>query len=98
MGITRHLEKVATKVADKAWPVVVEKLNDTFEGEAFQPKWAPAPLLKSKERSFPTLGWPRETDSLCPKCVKETREAILSGQKDISYLIEGKPGEIKSQI
>src|SRR5205807_9090944 len=41
---------------------------------------------------------PRSTDSLCPKCVKETRESILSGKKELSYLIEGKPGEIKAEI
>ena len=49
----------------------------------FQPKWAPAPLLKSRERTKPQLGWPRTTDSLCPTCVRETRARILSGAMPI---------------
>ena len=44
------------------------------------------------------LGWPRTTDSLCPNCVIEAREAILSGKKDVSVLINEKVGEIKAQI
>src|SRR5579883_3354138 len=94
---SRIFEKVATKVADMAWPVVA-KLNEVKPGESFQPNWAPEPLLKSKQRSKPPLGWPRETDSLCPRCVKEARAEILSGRADWRELIEGKPGEIKAQI
>jgi uncharacterized radical SAM superfamily Fe-S cluster-containing enzyme len=93
----RLAEKLAAKAAQLAWPVV-EKVNEMIPGEAFQPKWAPAPLLKSSERTFPQLGWPRTTDSLCPRCVKEAREAILSGKADWKTLIDGKPGEIKAQI
>jgi tetraether lipid synthase len=63
-----------------------------------QPKWAPAPLMKSKDRTFPQLGFPRETDSLCPQCVKEVRESIVQGESDWRVLIEGKPGEIKARI
>ncbi len=64
----------------------------------FQPKWAPAPLLKSHQRTFPQLGFPRETDSLCPQCVKEVRERILAGESDWKVLIDGKPGEVKARI
>jgi len=46
----------------------------------------------------PTLGFPRTTDSLCPKCVIEAREEILSGKKDVAVLINEKVGEIKAQI
>ena len=97
MTFTRAVERTAAKAASKAWPLV-QYLNKRFERKAVQPKWAPAPLLKTKERTFPQLGWPRQTDSLCPICVKETRTAILSGKKDISELIDGKPGEIKAEI
>ncbi len=97
MTFTRAVERTAAKAASKAWPLV-QYLNKRFEGKSVQPKWAPAPLLKTKERTFPQLGWPRQTDSLCPVCVKETRTAILSGKKDISELIDGKPGEIKAEI
>ncbi|MFQ5670513.1 MAG: radical SAM protein [Acidobacteriota bacterium] len=54
--------------------------------------------MKSKDRTFPTLGFPRQTDSLCPGCVKEVREAILAGKVDYKILIDGNPGEIKAQI
>ena len=93
----RVAEKVLTKTAKAVWPLVT-KYNKTFERPAVHPKWAPAPLLKRKERTYPQLGWPRETDSLCPKCVKEVRGAILSGERDIRTLIDGKPGEVKATI
>src|SRR2546430_13513283 len=40
---------------------------------SFTPKWSDKPLLKSWEKTKPTLGWPRQTDSLCPDC-EEARE------------------------
>ncbi|MEP6802354.1 MAG: radical SAM protein, partial [Acidobacteriota bacterium] len=73
-------------------------MDRRFEQNSFQPKWAPAPLLKQKQRSFPTFGFPRETDSLCPKCVTEVRTKILSGEADWKVLVDGNPGEIKAQI
>jgi uncharacterized radical SAM superfamily Fe-S cluster-containing enzyme len=83
--------------ATAIWPLV-RAYNARFERPSPQPKWAPAPLLKKRERSFPPLGWPRETDSLCPDCVKETRAAILGGRADVRTLVEGKPGEIRARI
>jgi len=62
------------------------------------PKWSDKPLLKSWQKSKPTLGWPRTTDSLCPACVKEVRNAILEGRKDWHDLAHEKVGEIKAQI
>src|ERR1043166_3845945 len=61
-------------------------------------KYKPNPPLKSWQKSKPTLGWPRTTDSLCPNCVIEAREEIISGKKDVSVLINEKVGEIKAQI
>src|SRR5580765_4767657 len=97
MDVTRSFEKLASTAARAAWPLI-KKFNTRFERPSIQPKWAPQPLLKRRERSFPKLGWPRETDSLCPRCVKETREAILDGKTDLRILIDGKPGEIKAHI
>src|SRR5262249_6060492 len=78
---------------------VLQYVNSKVKaGQPFQPKWAPAPLLRSHERTFPKLGWPRETDSLCPKCVKEVREEIVSGTRDYRALIDGNPGEVKATI
>ena len=50
------------------------------DANTFQPKWSAAPLLKSHERTSPQLGWPRTTDSLCPTCVRETRDANPLGR------------------
>src|SRR5436190_17428837 len=97
MDLSRGFEKVASTAARAAWPLI-KKLNLKFERPSIQPKWAPAPLLKRRERTFPQLGWPRETDSLCPRCVKETREAILDGKTELRVLIDGKPGEIRARI
>jgi uncharacterized radical SAM superfamily Fe-S cluster-containing enzyme len=89
--------RTLSHAARRAWPLV-QKLNAAIERPSPHPKWAPAPLLKRRERTFPQLGWPRETDSLCPRCVKEVRTAILSGEQDLSLLIDGKPGEIRARI
>ena len=55
-------------------------------------------MQKSHERTSPDLGWPRTTDSLCPKCVKATRAGILSGEIDPSVLVSEHVGEIKAQV
>jgi uncharacterized radical SAM superfamily Fe-S cluster-containing enzyme len=85
------------RAADSLWNVV-RSLDSRFPERTFQPRWAPAPLLKQRERSFPPLGFPRQTDSLCPRCVSEVRAQILSGEADWKVLIEGRPGEIPAQI
>lgn len=74
---------------------VNQKIADS---PSFKPTWAHAPLLKSYERTKPILGYPRETDSLCPECVKEVRAEILDGKLDIQTLVEGNPGEIKAEL
>jgi uncharacterized radical SAM superfamily Fe-S cluster-containing enzyme len=97
MNLTRYLEHLVAKTAKAAWPAV-KYYNARFERPSVKPSWAPAPLLKRRERSFPQLGWPRTTDSLCPRCVKEVRTEIFDGTRSFSELIEGKPGEIKAEI
>jgi uncharacterized radical SAM superfamily Fe-S cluster-containing enzyme len=79
----------------KAFQAVNQRLP---EGELPHPKWASGKILKSYERSAPPLGFPRETDSLCPKCVPEVRNALLKGEADMSILATTHPGEIKAQI
>src|SRR5439155_1034911 len=63
-----------------------------------KPKWSDKPLLKSYEKTKPPLGWPRTTDSLCPKCVPEIRQQILDGKLPHEVLLNEKVGEIKAQI
>ena len=65
---------------------------------SFTPKWSDKPLLKSWEKTKPPLGWPRETDSLCPQCVKEAREEIAAGNDDWTRLLREKVGQIKATI
>ncbi len=93
----RVAERLATRAARALWPAV-QKFNVAFERPAPHPKWAPRPLMKRREKTFPQLGWPRETDSLCPRCVKEVRGDILDGVRDLSTLVDGKPGEIRATI
>jgi hypothetical protein len=85
------------KTADVLWGMA-RAVDRQFAERSFQPKWAPAPLLKQREKTFPPLGFPRQTDSLCPRCVTEVRTQILSGDVDWKVLIEGNPGEIKASI
>ena len=98
MGQSNILGKALVRGAKIAWPVFQFLNKQIKDGKSIQPKWAPGPLLKSYEKTFPKLGYPRTTDSLCPGCVKDVREAIISGQKDYTELIHGNPGEIKAQI
>jgi uncharacterized radical SAM superfamily Fe-S cluster-containing enzyme len=84
-------------LANLAWHAF-QAVNRRIPARVIRPKWAPAPLMKSKERTFPQLGFPRETDSLCPRCVIEVRERIMRGEADWKVLIEGTPGEVKARI
>jgi 7,8-dihydro-6-hydroxymethylpterin dimethyltransferase len=95
---TKYFEKAASLAANGLWSVF-RFINDRIpDSPSFTPKWSDKPLLKSYEKSKPLLGWPRETDSLCPRCVPEIRQQILDGKQDYRILIEEKPGEIKAQI
>ncbi|HVX66658.1 MAG TPA: radical SAM protein [Bryobacteraceae bacterium] len=93
----KYLEKGLTYAAQATW-AVFERLNRIRPNPSFVPKWSDKPLLKSYEKQKPPLGWPRETDSLCPKCVPEVRKEILDGKKDYKDLVHEKVGEIKAQI
>jgi tetraether lipid synthase len=96
-GATLLTEKLLCRTAASVWPWA-RRYAERFAGPPVQPKWAPAPLQRKAERSAPPLGWPRRTDSLCPKCVKEVRGAVLSGEKELSELVDGHPGEIDAEI
>ena len=90
-------ELALTACARLAWPAF-QGVNRQFRGRSFHPKWSPAPLLKSRERSRPPLGWPRTTDSLCPVCVREVRARVLNGDQSIESLIDEHAGEIQARI
>jgi uncharacterized radical SAM superfamily Fe-S cluster-containing enzyme len=93
----KYVEKGLTVAAGAAWSVF-EKVNQIKQNPSFTPKWSEKPLLKSWQKVKPPLGWPRETDSLCPTCVREARQAIIDGKKPVSDLLNEKVGEIKATI
>ncbi len=93
----KHVEKGLTLLAGGLFDFI-QFFNKYRPNPSFTPKWSDKPIPKSWQKSKPPLGWPRTTDSLCPKCVIEAREAILNGEKDVSILLEEKVGEIKAQI
>src|SRR5262249_27712997 len=93
----KYAEKVLTYAARGAW-AVFEKANSIKPRPSFPPRWSDKPMLKSWEKSKPPLGWPRSTDSLCPKCVPEIRQQIVDGKLPHEILLNEKAGEIKATI
>ena len=93
----KYAEKALTYAAGAGW-FVFDKLNQIGQNPGFTPKWSDKPLLKSWEKTKPPLGWPRTTDSLCPRCVPEIRQQILDGKTPLEVLYTDKPGEIKAQV
>jgi 7,8-dihydro-6-hydroxymethylpterin dimethyltransferase len=98
LGATRRLaERALVTGAKRLWPAV-RWANERLPGRALHPAWAPRPLERRAEKTSPQLGWPRRTDSLCPTCVREARAEVLSGERDLAALIDGRPGEIEAHI
>jgi len=93
----KYVEKGLSVAANGAW-AVFSRANRIRQNPSFTPAWSDRPLQKSYQKTKPPLGWPRETDSLCPVCVREARQAILDGKQDVSVLLNEKVGEIKAQI
>jgi uncharacterized radical SAM superfamily Fe-S cluster-containing enzyme len=93
----KYMEKGLALAAEGAWQVF-SRVNAIKQNPSFVPKWSDKPLLKSYQKTKPPLGWPRETDSLCPTCVREARQAILDGTKPLESLLNEKVGEIKATI
>jgi tetraether lipid synthase len=93
----KYLDLAVTKVAGATFNTI-QYFNKFNPRPSFTPKWSEKPLLKSWQKTKPQLGFPRETDSLCPGCVKEAREAIINGTKDWHDLLHEKVGEIKAHI
>ncbi len=93
----KYAEKAVTMAAGAVW-TVFDKFNQINQKPAFTPKWSEKPLLKSYEKTKPPLGWPRSTDSLCPRCVPEIRQQIVDGKIPHEILLNEKVGEIKATI
>ncbi len=97
MHISALLGKTVSAGASAVWHSF-QAVNQLIPDKLFQPVWAPSPVIKQKQRTFPQLGFPRETDSLCPQCVIEIREIILRGEADYTVLMNEHPGEIRAKI
>ena len=97
-GKGRKGSKAVSKMADIGWKAFQAVNRSLPESEAIKPAWAAEPLLKSYERTAPPLGFPRETDSLCPTCVKQVREGVINKSIPLEILMNSHPGEIKAQI
>ncbi len=93
----KYAEKGLAIAAQGVW-YAFNTLNSIRRNPSFTPKWSDKPLNKSWQKTKPPLGWPRQTDSLCPTCVREARQEILDGKKDVSILLTEKVGEIKATI
>jgi uncharacterized radical SAM superfamily Fe-S cluster-containing enzyme len=93
----KYAEKAVTIGAKGVW-MIFDRLNRIKPNPSPTPKWSDKPLLKSYEKSKPPLGWPRSTDSLCPRCVPEIRKRILDGELPYEVLLNEKVGEIKATI
>ncbi|HEY3382214.1 MAG TPA: radical SAM protein [Vicinamibacterales bacterium] len=93
----KYVEKGLSLAANGVWSVL-QAAYRFKQNPSFTPRWSDQPLLKSYEKTKPVLGWPRETDSLCPMCVREARTEIIDGKKDVSILLTEKVGEIKATI
>ncbi|MGD1070411.1 MAG: radical SAM protein [Bryobacteraceae bacterium] len=93
----KYVEKAVTVAAGFGWHAF-NAINSIKPNPSFTPKWSEKPLLKSWEKQKPPLGWPRTTDSLCPKCVPEIRNKIVNGEVPVEILRNEKVGEIKAQI
>jgi uncharacterized radical SAM superfamily Fe-S cluster-containing enzyme len=97
-GKGRTGSRAVSKMADIGWKAFQAVNKVLPEGRSIQPEWAAEPLLKSYERTAPPLGFPRETDSLCPTCVKQVRNGVISGKIPLEILMNSHPGEIKAEI
>lgn len=96
-SLKKMVEKGISVIAGKAFNGI-QAINQFRPNPSFTPKWSEKPMLKSWQKSKPTLGWPRTTDSLCPQCVIEARRQIISGERDYKMLVNEHVGEIKAQI
>src|ERR1700687_1070974 len=95
--VMRAVDAAVCKAASATFDAI-QFFNKRNPNPSFTPNWSEKPLLKSWEKTKPPLGWPRSTDSLCPKCVPEIRQQIVDGKLPHEILLNEKAGEIKATI
>ena len=65
MRPVKHFEKGLTYLAGGLFNAV-KSVNQYKPNESFTPKWSDKPLLKSWQKTKPTLGWPRRPTRFVP--------------------------------
>jgi uncharacterized radical SAM superfamily Fe-S cluster-containing enzyme len=93
----KYVEKALTVTSGLVFDTI-QAFNKYRPNPSFTPKWSDRPIPKSWQKTKPPLGWPRQTDSLCPKCVIEARKKIMDGEVDYRVLMTEKVGEIPATI
>ncbi|MBI4700385.1 MAG: radical SAM protein [Deltaproteobacteria bacterium] len=98
MKLGQAIETALCLSAQVAWPLL--RVGDALAPPAgpFHPRFSDQPIPRGEGRTSPPLGWPRETDSLCPECVRRARARICCGEADLRHLTEDHPGEIRARI
>ena len=66
MRPVKHFEKGLTYVAKGAFNAI-KSVNQYKPNPSFTPKWADKPILKSWEKSKPTLGFPQHNRLALPE-------------------------------
>ncbi len=93
----KYVEKGLSVCANGVWGLL-QWVYRARQNPSFTPRWANQPLPKSFEKTKPPLGWPRETDSLCPACVRKARQDVVDGRLELASLLAERVGEIKATI
>jgi uncharacterized radical SAM superfamily Fe-S cluster-containing enzyme len=95
--MSRVAARVFHAASNAAW-LASKAINGVFpEGNLPSPSWAPAQLLKQRDRTPMTTGVPRRTLSLCPECNREAVEAVLNGESDVVDFRDD-PGIVEAEI
>lgn len=89
---------LVTAASDLLWRAIQAVNKRIPEGQLPHPRWAPDRMPKSRQRTSPPLGFPRVTDSLCPRCIPEARAKVVNGEIDPSLLAHDHFGEIQAEI
>ncbi|GAF89387.1 unnamed protein product, partial [marine sediment metagenome] len=96
--MNRLLEELAMAGSNVGWNLLKHVGGKKANGSATAPDWAPGPLVRSSELELPDLGFPRETDSLCPTCVVEEREKFVQAPCELSEFVHNSNGRIKATL
>src|SRR5256886_13611272 len=84
--VARTFDWVLCKTAGITFDTI-QYFNKRNPNPSVTPKWSDKPLLKSWEKTKPTLGFPRQTDSLCPARSEEHTSELQSQSNLVCRLL-----------